>query len=278
MKLMPQLAAAVLVGSITLLGACSSPQRHVSSTPPPPQPQPIAPAPVAPAPLEPAPVASVPTPETNTEPSLQLRDFLPHIRIDAAHRVAEFDATVPIDAHDPSAPRVYLEVLACSRDSREHEALAVTDARPSQVHAALLAIGLEPGKPGSYSWQGQQVQATPPTGPRVRVVVVDATGAERPMSDWAIDVQTNRTLTQTLAADAHAFVFAGSVSVEKGNTASYLADGAGTLVGLATFGTETIACESMFNHDSGVEEPHWIANAALVPKAGTPVRVRLIAE
>ena len=213
-----------------------------------------------------------------TPPPLQLRAFLPSIRLDAAARVVEFDGVVPIDAHDERAPYVYLEVLACSRDTREHEAVVVTDAKPSQVHAALLAIGLEPGKPGSYSWQGERVQANPPTGPRVRVEVIVGDGQGVPLTDWAVNVRSGETLTAALREAGHAMLFAGSVSIERERGASYLGDGAGTLVGLSTFGTETVACEALFNPDSAVEEPVWIANSALVPKAGTPVRVRIWPE
>lgn len=217
-------------------------------------------------------------PATNSSPAIVLREFLPHIRLDAKARVVEFDGVVPINAHDERAPRVYLEVLACSRDTREHEALVVTEARPSQVHAALLAIGLEPGKPGSYSWQGAQMQANKATGPRVRVDVIVGEGEPTPITDWALNVKSGQSLTSELHAAGHAMLFAGSVSVERNGAINYLGDGSGTLVGLATFGTETIACESMYHHESEIEEPVWIAAANLVPAVGTGVRVRISAE
>lgn len=207
-----------------------------------------------------------------------LRDFLPHVRLDAAARVVEFDGVVPIDAHDERVTRVYLEVLACSRDTREHEAVVVTEARPSHVHAALLAIGLEPGKPGSYSWEGEGMQASAPTGPRVRVEVIVGVGEPSLLTDWAIDVRTGQTLTETLRQAGHGMLFAGSVRIARDEGERYLGDGDGTLVGLSTFGTETVASESMFNPDSAVEEPVWIANAAMVPVAGTKVRVRIRPE
>lgn len=231
-------------------------------------------------PIPKASAGSRPTETPTTPPSrpIQLREFLPHIWLDASARVVEFAGVIPINAHDERAPNVYLEVLACSRDTRDHEAVVVTDAKPSQVHAALLAIGLEPGTPGSYSWQGEQVQASPPTGPRVRVDVIVGDAAPMLLTDWAINVRSGETLTATLDQTGHAMLFAGSVRIERERGTSYLGDGAGTLVGLATFGTETIACECLFNPDSAVEEPVWIANAALVPATGTAVRVRITAE
>ncbi len=285
--------AMVLIAALTLASGCTPQRREPAPTREPTQAVPRASvsqpndpaqdAAVVQAPIDASP-SPVPTPAVPAAPApaapapLALRDFLPHIRLDATARVVEFDGVVPINAHDERAPSVYLEVLACGRDTREHEAVVVTDARPSQVHAALLAIGLEPGKPGSYSWQGQQVQANAPTGPRVRVEVIVGEGAPSLLTDWAINAKSGQTLTAALRESGHAMLFAGSVSVERDGGINYLGDGGGTLVGLSTFGTETIACESLFNPDSAVEEPIWIANAALVPATGTAVRVRITAE
>lgn len=216
--------------------------------------------------------------ETGASAAIRLREFLPHIRLNVDARVVEFDGMVPIHAPDDRVTRVYLEVLACSSDTREHEAVVVTQAKPSQVHAALLAIGLEPGKPGSYSWLGERVEATAPTGPRVRVEVIVGDGEASLITDWAVDARNGRTLTEALREVGHAMLFAGSVSTERSGGVTYLGDGGGTLVGLSTFGTETVACETMFNPDSAIEEPVWIANTKLVPPAGTAVRVRIIAE
>lgn len=217
-----------------------------------------------------------------------LREFLPHVRIDVGARVVEFDGTVPIDAHAAGSPRVYLELLACSRDTREHESLVVTDASPSSIHAALLAIGLEPGAPGTYEWQGERPVAVVARGPRVRVTVVverDGKEVEEALGSWAKTVRDGRSFEETLAgaggaggAGGGGLVFAGSVTAERNGVTRYMADGAGTIVGLTTFGTEVVAPTAMYNPDAGVEEPHWIADASRVPKFGTAVRVRIRVE
>ena len=41
----------------------------------------------------------------------------------------------------------WLEQVACMVGTREHESLVVVEAKPSEVHAALLLLGLEPGTP-----------------------------------------------------------------------------------------------------------------------------------
>ena len=59
---------------------------------------------------------------------------------------------------DPKAKRVILQArvvlregmlehLMCLKGTKEHEAILATDAVARQIHAALLAIGAEPGHP-----------------------------------------------------------------------------------------------------------------------------------
>ena len=43
-----------------------------------------------------------------------------------------------------------LEFFACPRHTKEHESIVAVNASARLVHAALLAIGLEPGKPVSF--------------------------------------------------------------------------------------------------------------------------------
>jgi hypothetical protein len=56
---------------------------------------------------------------------------------------------------------------------------------------------------------------------------------------------------------------------------AYDAEGMGTLIGLATFGSETIAPETVFSPDSAQSEPVWIADRRTLPKISTPVTIRL---
>lgn len=206
-------------------------------------------------------------------PPPPLREVFPHVRVDAAAGIVEFDGSVPIDAHNAETPRVYLEVLACIPDTKEHEALVLTHARPSHVHAALLLCGLEPGTPGRWDWEGTLIRAIPPTGPRVRVTAAyerEGRTVEAPLSAWVVDARSGESL-EALSGDA-ALVFAGSRMSRRGDM--YQADGEGCLIGLSTFGGETVAWPNMFNPDSGVEEPRWIAGPATPPR-GTAVRVRV---
>lgn len=98
------------------------------------------------------------------------RPLFPHIRATKLLDRLEIDARVsPMLVVDPRTPLFYLEAICCAPDTREHESLLVTDAKPSHVHAALLAMGLKPGKPGAWEMRGQELVPLTPTGDRVSV-------------------------------------------------------------------------------------------------------------
>jgi hypothetical protein len=200
----------------------------------------------------------------------------PSVRVDAAARVVEFDGIVPIDAFDPDAPLVYLELVACTPDTREHESLVMTQADAAHVHAALLLIGLEPGTPGSWAWDGKDLRAIAPTGPEleVRLVTKGVDGAEvsAPPQAWIVSARDRRRFD---SAGTGAWLFSGSMVRTRQGREVYEAQGAGTLIGLTTFGSETIAWREVISPEAAVSEPEWIADKAVVPKMGTPVTVRI---
>ncbi len=210
-------------------------------------------------------------------PAGGMAQVFPHVRADVQARIVEFDAVVPIVLDDPESD-VFLEVLVCTPDTKEHETLLVTQARPSNVHAALLLLGLVPGRPGAWRLEGDHVVPEPPVGPAVRVEFAwkDAAGAQRvePAWSWVRRIDTGETLGATN------WVFAGSKFIRFTPPAGaerevYDADYSGALVGLSTFGGETLALPTMHSPEESVEEPVWIADSAKAPPLGTPVVVRL---
>lgn len=237
------------------------------------------------------PIPAYPTPATHETPSTPpevaqpadahahaaepagMRLVFPHVRVDVQARVVEVDGFVPIDVNDPDAPDVYLELIACSPDTREHESLVVTAARPSHVHAALLMIGLQPGKPGAWAWDGEQFTYEAPEGDAVRVDIryVDGSGAvlTSPAWSWVRAAHTGEPFP------SREWVFAGSREVERQGRVWYDADGAGTLIGLCTFESETIAWPEVISHEAAVHEPVWTANNDRVPPFGTRATLAL---
>jgi hypothetical protein len=95
-----------------------------------------------------------------------------------------------------------IEVFACPKGSKEHEAIVATNCPARLVHAGLLAIGLEPGNPVSFD-----PEYVPAKGPKVGVLVrwKDADGAWQ--DKRAQDLIRNTKTGEPLAAD---WVFAGS--------------------------------------------------------------------
>ncbi|MBL8759773.1 MAG: hypothetical protein JNL50_00580 [Phycisphaerae bacterium] len=218
---------------------------------------------------------ATPSPSPTAAPAL--REVFPGVRVDVARKLVEFDGMVPIDVHNPKSPRVYLEVIACTFDSKEHESLVVTRVKPSHVHAALLLIGLEPGAPGSWRIdEPSRVVSVPPQGSAVRVsLVFNPTLPDAKEIDPAELVFNARTKARASSLAGAGFVFGGSRIVEWQGQSFYDADGTGTLIGLATFGSETIAWREVFSPEATVAEPVWIADNERVPAAGTMVTVRL---
>lgn len=268
--------AAPLLPLILLVQACSPagrPSQDAPRPPPiPPQSTPHAPteAPATPAP-EPAPAQN----PVAQRQSSSLREVFPHVRVDVAARAVEFDGSICADTTHPQTPIVYLEVLACRPDSREHESLVVSPAMPSHVHAALLLAGFEPGRPGSWSFENGSLKPSPPVGPRLRVRLQWNQGERlfrRDLSEFVRHVRK----TSWLSDDADsAFVFAGSALMRHSGREVYAADLSGTIVGLCAFGDEPVAWSRMFSPEASLEDPVWIADGERLPRPGTPVIVRL---
>src|SRR6476661_381798 len=77
-------------------------------------------------------------------PASQPVGKLPHVEVDAKHR----QVRVECEALHVIAP---LEFFCCVTGTNEHESVLRSKVKPSNLHLAMLMIGLEPGKPASYS-------------------------------------------------------------------------------------------------------------------------------
>lgn len=202
-------------------------------------------------------------------------EVFPGVRTDAVAGAVEVDGRVATDVHDPQTPDVFLEVIVCTRDTREYESLVVVDSTAAQVHAALLLIGLEPGRPGGWKRESDGLTAIEPEGEPVRVrLVYESEGLRRGVAceDWIVVRQADGSASDLAPLD---FVFAGSGFRTVAGVERYLGDVEGTVVGLTTFGTEVIAPVSMHNPDSTIEEPTFMARGEVVPKVGQPVKIRI---
>lgn len=204
-------------------------------------------------------------------------ELLPGIRVDRDRRLVEFDGLVPIDVNDLDPlgyyKVVFLEcVVTTPGAEKDHETLVVADIRPSNLHAALLMIGAEPGAPGDWAWDGQDVLRTAARGDEIEVTLLweapDGARIERDARELIVNERTGEQF------GGSAWVFAGSVEAPE-IPAPYAADATGLLVGLATFGTEVVAWREVISHASEVDAPVWIADREVMPAYGTEVTVRL---
>ncbi len=165
-----------------------------------------------------------------------------------------------------SLRRGMLEMFACIRNTKEHEAVVTADTQAFLVHAALLRLGAEPGHPAQFV-----PEFKPPAGTEIDVTVQwnDAEGKPQTAraQDWIRDMKTNKAMT-------YPWVFAGSRfwTDEETGKQYYQAEG-GDFICVSNFGTAAldIPVESSQSNDALEFE----AFTEHIPPLGTPVRLIL---
>ena len=163
----------------------------------------------------------------------------------------------------------YLEMFACTAGTKEHESVVAVHSRAQVVHAALLAIGAEPGHPVRFL-----PKFSPPTGTRIHVEVRwrDPQGNWQSMraQQWVLDASTSQVMRPP-------WIFAGSGFWTDPTTGKqfYQAD-AGDFICVSNFSTAMldIPIESSQSDDQRT----YVANTKLIPPLGTPVRLVLQPE
>ncbi|MGP1347701.1 MAG: YdjY domain-containing protein [Phycisphaerales bacterium] len=217
----------------------------------------------------------------------RLVELSPGLRVGVARRVVEFDAIVSPLLHDPQNPTFYLEQIVSTPDTKAHESIFVTDVRPSEIHAAMLAAALDPGSPGSITQlidDSNQIvtERIAASGDRVRMLVLyeDPATGERVSVDpysWVVNQDTGERFVRAGGGPDGGVVlrFAGSNLRRFNDRDIYEADVAGTVVGLTTFGTELIGLDRVISHESEIDAPVWIADTDRIPANGTAVTIRI---
>jgi hypothetical protein len=102
----------------------------------------------------------------------------------------------------------------------------------------------------------------------------DGKEIETPATEWIINAATKAPFGVSKGTDS-GWVFAGSRMATHEGKEFYDADGVGTVVGLCTFGSETVAWRRVISPEAAIDEPEWIADPTKVPAFGTKVTVRL---
>ncbi len=161
---------------------------------------------------------------------------------------------------------VPLELFACLKDTKEHEAIVSVDVKAATVHAGLLAVGAEVGNPVQFD-----PKYVPAKGTEIEVTVAwkDDNGQRQTAraQDWILDIETQKPM-------AHPWVFAGSGFWEDEDTGQkhYQAEG-GDFICVSNFATAMLdlPIESSQANDALL----FKANSKAIPPRGTPVTLVL---
>ena len=203
---------------------------------------------------------------------------LPGIRLNLEERSIDVNATVCLH-------RGLLELVACSKDSKEHESVVVLGARPIHIHTALLLLGAKPGTPAMQQVPDEESTRfipVPPAGDPIEVSLVfpDAEGQlmEHPINRFIAPARLNGVddfvLQDKAKAFPSSFLFAGSHLLEsKEGPRKYACEYSGNVISISTFGDELLCLQGIHGHDNGGLA--WQVNPEGLPDIGTVVILRL---
>jgi hypothetical protein len=179
---------------------------------------------------------------------------LPHVEFDAVKKQVRVECEM-------LAVEAPLEFFCCVRGTNDYEAMIRSDVKPSDLHLALLAIGLKPGQPLQYSDAAKRW--IPPQGPPLQITMEyqkDGKTVTAPAWKWMRDTKTKKT------APPFTWVFAGSRVMPDGK---YAADVTGYLISIVNFDLTVIDVPQLASSSNELLE--WERNPDVTPKAGTPV-------
>lgn len=205
---------------------------------------------------------------------------LPGLIADVDRGFIDLDATVCLREG-------MLELIACTRDTKEHESIVTVDARPMHIHAALLLLGVRNGNPAmTRRIEGQPPRwvVVPPRGDPVQVSLVVGKPddpRELPISAFVRHIASGGQGGVQAGDDAagptrfpDTFVFAGSqVQTDEQGARRYLADDSGHVISIATFGDEVLCLPGLQSHENA--SLVWEVDSERLPEVGTRVTLRL---
>ena len=196
---------------------------------------------------------------------------LPGIKINLGERCVDVESTVCLDEGT-------LELVACTKHTKEHESIVAINAKAVHVHTALLLLGAKPGTPAMHKQVGDGEERrwidVPPSGGQVEVflVIESEEGKEvvRPISEFINPVVMNEKTT----FPTHSFLFAGSNLIAEGEgPRTYGCDRSGNVISIATFGDELLCLPEVHSHENGALR--WQIDSSYLPKVGSRVLLRL---
>ena len=230
--------------------------------------------------------AADPSPEKTVRKPVKL----PGMVIDVEERHIDLEATICLD-------KGFLELIACTKGSKEHESVVAMSSKAMHVHTALLLLGANNGHPAMRKPVDKEQTrwiTVPPRGDAIDLFLVvknkDGKEIERPISDFIMKsservdevdgdilVSPNANVRQGDGKEAdlpHTFLFVGSHLRDVGSgPRQYLADLSGNVISIATFGDELLCLPEHQTQDNG--SLTWRIKPNSLPKVGTKVVLRL---
>ena len=169
-----------------------------------------------------------------------------------------------------------LELIACTKASKEHESIVAVESTAKHIHTALLLLGAEAGSPARRKPVNDEKNAwmdVPPSGAPVDVFLVfdneeSAKPVEKPINEFITQEDGEIFSTNT-------FLFAGSIlhSSDNNGPNHYMADKSGNVISISTFGDEVLCLPGL--HSQVNTELYWNVAGDKLPDVGTPVILRL---
>ncbi len=179
-----------------------------------------------------------------------------------------------------------LELIACTKDTKEHESIIMVEAKPSHIHIALLLLGAKPGNPAmqqAIDPEMTRFRSKPPSGSPVDVFLVfkDSEGKEKehPINEFmGLADEDDRADLQDPEHGGkfptHTFLFAGSVLVGGGEQPRrYLCDQSGNVISISTFGDELLCLPGI--HDDANGALIWQVEGDKLPEVDSKITLRL---
>ncbi len=216
-----------------------------------------------------------PAPKLSPEMGQALRKLnLPGITLNLEERCVDVNATVCL--HEG-----LLELVACTKGSKEHESILSIAARPMHIHTAMLLMGASPGTPAMRK-AGTRWVSVEPAGDRVQVSLVFAESKGKPqeypigkfISPAQPDEISGIPAKKKLATFPASFLFAGSHLVENGaGPRKYVCEQSGNVISISTFGDELLCLPGIHGHQN--DGLAWQVNANGLPGIGEQVILRL---
>lgn len=179
---------------------------------------------------------------------------LPHLEFDLGAK----QVRVECQALRVEAPLEFFCVVA---GTSEHESVLRTAAKPSDIHTALLALGLTPGEPVKYSEAAKKW--FPPHGPPLSISVEfakDGKTVRMPANKLMREIRSKKPMPATT------WIFAGSRVMPDG---VYAADVTGYLVSIVNFDLTVIDIPELASNSNDLLE--WEANLDALPAMGAAV-------